>query len=125
MKGARKDRCSELLSEASSIRAKYLLTLEPGISASQPSEMHSRSLEIVILAELHAAFAADRRSQLISFGSFIQLATSFGSATGRAVEGHAVKDTPQGRLLALCHLTSGRKTGHFVFDEIRGKDRLP
>ena len=81
VKSTCKDRWRQVLSEADRIPAKHLLTLETGISASQLGEMRSRSLQLVIPAELHAAFAADRRSLLISFGSFIQLAASFESAT--------------------------------------------
>jgi hypothetical protein len=78
VKSTCKDRWRQVLSEADRIPAKHLLTLETGISAAQLGEMRSRSLQLVIPAELHAAFAADRRSLLISFGSFIQLARSCG-----------------------------------------------
>lgn len=81
VKSTCKDRWRQVLSEADRIASKHLLTLETGISASQLGEMRSRSLQLVVPEELHAAFAGDRRSQLISFSSFMQLAAASGRAT--------------------------------------------
>ena len=49
-KSTLKERWRQVLSEAARIKRKHLLTLEPGISEAQTTEMEAKSLQLVLLA---------------------------------------------------------------------------
>lgn len=56
VKSTCKDRWRQVLSEAAKIKEKHLLTLEPGISENQTTEMKANLLQLVIPAELHQTY---------------------------------------------------------------------
>lgn len=69
-----KDRWRQVLTEASRIQEKHLLTLEPGISKNQTNEMHASSLQLVIPADLHQSYKTDQQMWLWKFSDFLALA---------------------------------------------------
>jgi len=69
-----KDRWRQVLNEANRIRAKHLLTLEPGISNNQTNEMQASSLQLVIPSELHQSYTTDQQKWLWKFSDFLSLA---------------------------------------------------
>jgi hypothetical protein len=69
-----KDRWRQVLSEANRIPAKHLLTLEPGISQTQTDEMVAKALQLVLPAALHKTFKPVQQAQLMSLGSFVDVA---------------------------------------------------
>jgi hypothetical protein len=71
-----KDRWRQVLSEAERIPQKYLLTLEPGISASQTDEMRSKRLQLVLPASLHRTYQPAQALQLMSVREFVTLAAA-------------------------------------------------
>lgn len=72
-KSTLKDRWRQVLSEASRIDEKHLLTLEPGISTNQTDEMQAKSLRLVIPRQLHSTFLASQRSWLMDLSEFVRL----------------------------------------------------
>ncbi|MNV79121.1 Type-2 restriction enzyme EcoRII [compost metagenome] len=69
-----KDRWRQVLSEAARIGHKHLLTLEPGISESQTTEMRDKRLQLVLPASIHASYRPAQRPDLSSLRGFIDLA---------------------------------------------------
>ncbi|MGX7742334.1 type II restriction endonuclease [Rhodopseudomonas parapalustris] len=68
-----KDRWRQVLSEAQRITEKHLLTLEPGISENQTSEMRAKSLQLVLPACLHQTYRESQRSWLFSVSDFLRV----------------------------------------------------
>lgn len=66
-----KDRWRQVLSEAKRIRNKHLLTLEPGISETQTSEMHESRLQLVVPTEIQGTYKKSQQSWLMSLTEFI------------------------------------------------------
>lgn len=71
VKSTCKDRWRQVLSEASRVPQKALLTLEPGISSRQTDEMKSNNLQLIVPAGLHETYSADQKSWLFDIRSFI------------------------------------------------------
>lgn len=69
-----KDRWRQVLSEAARIGNKHLLTLEPGISESQTTEMRDKRLQLVLPASIHESYRPGQRPDLSSLRGFIDLA---------------------------------------------------
>lgn len=69
-----KDRWRQVLSEAARIEHKHLLTLEPGISESQTTEMRDKRLQLVLPASIHASYRPSQRPDLSSLRDFICVA---------------------------------------------------
>ena len=67
-----KDRWRQVLAEASKIPEKHLLTLEPGISDRQTSQMAISNLQLVVPQPIHATYSDDQRPWLWSLGDFIR-----------------------------------------------------
>ncbi len=67
-----KDRWRQVLAEADRILNKHLLTLEPGISEAQTSEMMSRSLQLVLPRSIHPTFSDAQQGWLWSLQDFIE-----------------------------------------------------
>jgi EcoRII C terminal len=74
VKSTLKDRWRQVLAEAARIDHKHLLTLEPGISASQTDEMMRQSLQLVVPQQLHKTFTTAQAVWLMTFGGFVDLA---------------------------------------------------
>ena len=71
VKSSCKERWRQVLAEAKRIQRKHLLTLEPGISENQTSQMESEALQLVLPAELHSTYSAGQQSWLMSLRDFI------------------------------------------------------
>ena len=66
-----KERWAQVLREADKIKAKHLLTLEPGISESQTAEMQRSQLQLVLPRSLHATYSLAERNWLMDVSGFI------------------------------------------------------
>lgn len=73
VKSTCKDRWRQVLSEASRIQMKHLLTLEPGISENQTDEMMANDLQLVIPLGLHSTYKPAQQLWLMSFKKFLEL----------------------------------------------------
>ena len=72
-KSSCKERWRQVLSEASRVQEKHLLTLEPGISERQTQEMRSHQLQLVVPAPLHETYSEQQREWLMSINDFMNL----------------------------------------------------
>lgn len=79
-----KDRWRQVLAEADRIRCKHLLTLEPGISASQTDEMKKENLQLVIPRPLHDSYRPAQQGNLVDLAGFLELARQLGSGAASA-----------------------------------------
>ena len=68
-----KDRWRQVLSEANRIKTKHLLTLEPGISENQTSEMNTKLLQLILPKKLHETFKPAQRAKLMALQDFVTL----------------------------------------------------
>lgn len=68
-----KDRWRQVLTEAQRIRDKHLLTLEPGISEHQTSEMQANNLQLVVPAPISQSYKPEQREWLMNVENFIDL----------------------------------------------------
>ena len=66
-----KDRWRQVLAEADKIRSKHLLTLEPGISEPQTTQMASASLQLVVPLSIQETYTPQQRSWLWCLADFI------------------------------------------------------
>lgn len=71
VKSTCKDRWRQVLAEADRIRTKHLLTLEPGISSNQTSEMQSQSLQLVLPSLMHSTYNAEQQGWLMTLREFL------------------------------------------------------
>ncbi|WP_421839700.1 type II restriction endonuclease [Novosphingobium sp.] len=74
-KSTLKDRWRQVLSEAERIETKHLLTLEPGISENQTTEMQIKNLQLVVPRSLHATYRQAQQAWLMDVQSFLALVT--------------------------------------------------
>ena len=72
-KSTLKDRWRQVLSEATRVETKHLLTLSPGISTAQTDEMKSKKLQLVVPTKLHQTFQPAQKAWLMNLGQFIEL----------------------------------------------------
>lgn len=72
-KSSCKDRWRQVLSEGERVPQKHLITLEPGISVAQTSEMQQSGLQLVLPSPLHETYHADQRGWLMDLGEFLRL----------------------------------------------------
>jgi hypothetical protein len=70
-----KDRWRQVLSEASRVEFKHLLTLEAGISQNQTDEMHAKNLQLVVPKLIHSSYNAFQKNWLMSMKDFVIMAT--------------------------------------------------
>ncbi len=73
VKTSAKDRWRQILSEAERIPNKHLITLEPGISLNQTTEMQEQNLQLVIPSPLMETYSMAQREQIITLIDFIHL----------------------------------------------------
>lgn len=73
VKSTCKDRWRQVLAEAARINEKHLLTLEPGISENQTTEMQSSSLQLVLPQRLHTTYKPSQQSWLMNVREFVDL----------------------------------------------------
>lgn len=76
-----KDRWRQVLAEAARIDQKHLVTLEPGISENQTSEMQHQLLQLVLPTELQETYSESQQNWLMSLGDFIELVDNRQSGT--------------------------------------------
>ena len=67
-----KDRWRQVLVEAAKIPRKHLLTLEPGISSAQTTQMESSDLQLVVPQSIQESYTDEQRAWLWSLAEFIQ-----------------------------------------------------
>jgi hypothetical protein len=72
-KSTLKDRWRQVLSEATRINQKHLLTLEPGISENQTNEMGAKNLRLVVPKRLHETFRPAQQAWLMDLSAFLVL----------------------------------------------------
>jgi hypothetical protein len=68
-----KDRWRQVLSEASRVPAKHLLTMETAISTNQTAEMQSKNLQLVVPQGLHHTYTPEQQLWLMNTASFCEL----------------------------------------------------
>jgi len=68
-----KDRWRQVLTEAGRVNRKHLLTLEPGISVNQTTEMQSHDLQLVVPAQLHTTYNVTQTPWLMKLVDFVTL----------------------------------------------------
>ena len=68
-----KDRWRQILNEAVRIRKKYLVTLEPSISANQTDEMVEEMVQLVIPKSLHNTFDKKQQEWIMDIDSFLNM----------------------------------------------------
>lgn len=73
VKSTCKDRWRQALAEADRIEEKHLLTLEPGISTNQTTEMRDKKLQLVLPKGLHATYTEPQRAWLFDLRTFCGL----------------------------------------------------
>lgn len=73
VKSTCKDRWRQVLSEASRIPEKHLITLEPGISQNQTSEMEANHLQLILPRGLHGTYRENQQKWLLDLDGFITL----------------------------------------------------
>lgn len=69
-----KDRWRQVLSEASRIPHKHLITLEAAISQSQTQEMEAHQLQLVVPQSIHSTYTVAQQNALWNLGTFIAAA---------------------------------------------------
>ena len=81
-----KDRWRQVLAEAAKIPNKHLLTLEPGITEPQTSQMEAANLQLVVPAAIHSTYSQGQKAWLWSLGQFIAEAQARGLETPKLAE---------------------------------------
>src|SRR3546814_19501361 len=76
VKSTCKDRWRQVLAEADKIDDKHLLTLEPGLSANQTSEMQAKRLQLLVPPPLHETYTADQQEWHFDIPAFTHLTLS-------------------------------------------------
>ena len=69
-----KDRWRQVLSEASRVEFKHLLTLEAGISQNQTDEMRAKNLQLVVPRLIHSSYNVIQQNWLMNMSEFIKMA---------------------------------------------------
>ena len=72
-KSTLKDRWRQVLSEAVRIEHKHLLTLEPGISEHQTSEMQTKQLQLVVPRSIQGTYRPGQQEWLMGLADFIEV----------------------------------------------------
>lgn len=72
-KSTLKDRWRQVLSEATRIETKHLLTLEPGVSTNQTDEMQAKRLQLVVPTGIQKTYANVQQSWLVNVAEFVQI----------------------------------------------------
>lgn len=72
-KSTLRDRWRQVLSEGDRVPVKHLISLEPGISENQTSEMRARQVQLVLPRSLHTTFRESQRPWLMNLGEFLRL----------------------------------------------------
>lgn len=73
VKSTCKDRWRQVLAEAARIKSKHLLTLEPGISENQTTEMKAHQLQLVLPKTLHTTYRPTQQVWLWNVQDFLEM----------------------------------------------------
>lgn len=73
VKTSAKDRWRQVLSEATKIKQKHLITLEPSISKNQTDEMISENLQLVIPIGIIQTYSKAQQKKIITLSDFISI----------------------------------------------------
>lgn len=73
VKSTCKERWRQVLAEADRIRKKHLLTLEPGVTTNQTSEMKSKGLQLVVPSGLQTTYTEVQQKWLMNIADFVTL----------------------------------------------------
>ncbi len=73
VKSTCKDRWRQVLSEASRINDKHLLTFEAAISTNQTREMEYNHLQLVVPEAIHNTYSAEQQKWLMNVSDFIEM----------------------------------------------------
>ena len=73
VKSTCKDRWRQVLAEAHLIKAKHLLTLEPGISENQTKEMRANKLHLIVPLSVHKSYKSTQLKHIIDVKTFLDL----------------------------------------------------
>jgi hypothetical protein len=68
-----KDRWRQVLSEASRIKHKHLITLEPGITKNQTDEMKAKHLQLVVPVAIQATYKPSQQEWLMDVTEFLRI----------------------------------------------------
>ncbi|QWG23797.1 type II restriction endonuclease [Bradyrhizobium sediminis] len=71
-----KDRWRQVLSEATRIQHKHLVTLEPGITENQTDEMKAKHLQLVVPVAIHDTYKPSQQEWLMGVADFVELVKS-------------------------------------------------
>lgn len=66
-----KDRWRQVLNEATRLKRKHILTIQPGISGKQLTEMRRAQVTVVVPTELHDKYPPEWRTRLLTVDNFI------------------------------------------------------
>ena len=75
-KSTLKDRWRQVLAEARRIENKHLVTLEPGISEQQTTQMQAEKLQLIVPASIQATYRQRQRDWLLKLEDFVKLVES-------------------------------------------------
>ena len=68
-----KDRWRQVLAEANRVETKHLITLQPGISTTQTTEMQSENLQLVVPRGIFPSYTIDQQKWLMDTAGFLEL----------------------------------------------------
>lgn len=80
VKTTAKDRWRQVLSEASKVRRKHLITLEPSISKNQTDEMKSEYLQLIVPDGILKTYTESQQKEIITLADFIKILRSKNSS---------------------------------------------
>ncbi|MDY7011181.1 MAG: type II restriction endonuclease [Planctomycetota bacterium] len=66
-----KDRWRQVLNEAKRVTRKHLLTIQPGISSSQITEVEQAQLTLIVPRKLHRMYPGSEQSKLLEVEKFV------------------------------------------------------
>lgn len=68
-----KERWRQVLAEATRVKEKHLITMEPSVSVDQTTQMKEKGLQLIVPLPIQATYKAEQQEWLMSFGQFISL----------------------------------------------------
>lgn len=68
-----KERWRQVLAEATRVKEKHLITMEPSVSIDQTTQMKEKGVRLIVPLPIQATYKPDQQTWLMSFGEFISL----------------------------------------------------
>lgn len=69
-----KERWRQILPEAARVQQKHLVTIEPGISEAQTSQMAANDVQLVVPTPIHESYTTTQRAWLLPVSGFMEVA---------------------------------------------------